>query len=154
MANVIFKLDSSKSKLADFLHGCLFSPCPSTLMQAIKNNHFGSWPGMNKINFKTYVQDNIATIKGHMNQGRKNLRSTKIKDTVQEEDDFFPTEAPMAKQHFITSSLVQHSPKYKAYGDLTGKFPFKSSRGNCYIYGPFALNCIHFFKFFIVTAIT
>ena len=34
----------------------------------------------------------------------------------------------------VTSSLVPHYPKYKAYGDLTGQFPFKSSRGNSYIY--------------------
>ena len=51
VANVIIKLDPSRAKLADFLHGCLCSPCPSTLMKAIKNNHFVSWPGMNEINF-------------------------------------------------------------------------------------------------------
>ena len=40
----------------------------------------------------------------------------------------------MAKQHLVTSSLVPHSPRHKAYGNLTGNFPFKLSRGNCYIY--------------------
>ena len=39
-ANVLIKWDNTKSQLANFLHGCLFSPCPSTLMKAIRNNHF------------------------------------------------------------------------------------------------------------------
>ena len=64
VANVIVKLESSKSKLADFLHGCLFSPCPSMLMKAIKNNHLLSWPGIQQIDFSKYVNDNVATFKG------------------------------------------------------------------------------------------
>ena len=36
------------------------------------------------------------------------------------------------------SGLIPHHPQHKAYGNLTGQFPFKSSRDNaysCVLYG-------------------
>ena len=38
--------DITKQDLAAFLHGTIFSPSPSTLIRAIKKNHFASWPGL------------------------------------------------------------------------------------------------------------
>ena len=132
--NVIIKLDKTKSELADFIHGCLFSPCPSTLMQAVRNKHFLSWPGINSINFLRYSTNNIATLKGHLNQERKNLRTTKSIATTTPSDESFPSGLPLPKTNLVMSSLIGYSPKNKAYGDLTGQFPYKSSRGNAYIY--------------------
>ena len=132
--NVIIKLDGNKSELADFIHGCLFSPCPSTLMKAVRNKHFLSWPGIDKINFLRYANNNIATLKGHFNQERKNLRSTKNNLDIVTSDDSFPIKSAVPKAHLVMSSLVSYTPKNKAYGDLTGQFPYKSSRGNAYIY--------------------
>ena len=132
--NAIIKLDPHKSELADFLHGTLFSPCPSTLSRAIRNKHFLTWPGIDKIAFGRYVKDNIATKKGHFNQERKNLRSTASAFHTESAPCFFPSSVATPKTYTALSSLVTCHAPTKAFGDLTGQFPFKSSRGNTYIY--------------------
>ena len=131
--NVLIHINKTKTQLADYLHACLFSPCPSTLQKAIRKNFLITWPGIDKINFHTYAAKKIPTIKGHMIQERKNLRSTKIQVFQPENDsDYFPTKENSTKTLF--SKLLPYTPKELAYGDLTGRFPFKSSRGNEYIY--------------------
>ena len=37
---------SSKKELATFYHRCLLCPVKTTLIKAIKNNHFSTWPGL------------------------------------------------------------------------------------------------------------
>ena len=131
--NALIHINKTKSQLADYLHACLFSPYPSTLQEAIQKNFLITWPGIDKINFNKYAANKIPTIKGHMIQERKNLRSTKIQSPNTEDDsDYFPKKESSTKLLF--SKLLPYTPKELAYGDLTGRFPFKSSRGNEYIY--------------------
>ena len=89
---------------------------------------------MKNIDFMQYVGGNITMIKGHMNQERKNLRSTRIESNKIILEDFFPSKLPTTKRYLVTSSLMHHTPNHKAFGDLTGQFPVKSSRGHRYIY--------------------
>ena len=133
--NALIQVNKNKSDLASYLHACLFSPCPATLQKAVRKNFLLTWPGIETINFDKYVGDNIATAKGHMSQERKNLRSTKQPvppPSIDQVDDHFPSFEP--KCSMVFSTMVPYSPKGMAYGDLTGRFPHKSSRGNEYIY--------------------
>ena len=80
-------MDKNKSELADFLHDTLLSPTASTLMEAIKNDHLLPWSVIDQINFNRFVADSIETKKGHLNQERKNLISTKTTGTQKQDND-------------------------------------------------------------------
>ena len=61
-----------KLKLVQHLHSATFSSCCLSFEKPMKRNIYHL--GRNKKNFKL-VQTSIATEKGHMNQGRKQLQS-------------------------------------------------------------------------------
>ena len=77
VANAIIRKDKSKSNLVNFYHASLFSPTLVTLQNAIVNNHFATWLGMNKLNYKKLIKDTTNIDLGHLAQERKNLQSTK-----------------------------------------------------------------------------
>ena len=121
--------NSTKTELAQYLHGCCFSPTKSTFINAIKNGNFSTWPGLTE-NLISKMPPSPNTAKGHLNQEMANLQSTKIK----EDKDFFPDpESPNMKTNLFMASLEKFSATNKAYTDLTGRFPVQSSRGNNYI---------------------
>jgi hypothetical protein len=68
---------TSKQALIKYLHQCLFSPPKSTLIHALEQNYFPTWPGFTAAAVKQYLPDAApATDKGQMQQQRKGLRST------------------------------------------------------------------------------
>ena len=88
-----------------------------------------------------------ATSKGHLNQERQGLQSTKNatqqKDqlpphfiTAEEEtEDYFPTRnIPNKKTYNCFAMITTFTKGELAYADLTGRFPVQSSRGNQYLY--------------------
>ena len=75
--NYIISRDRNKTELAQYLHGCAFSPVISTFQQCINNGNFITWPGIDDLNFKKLIDHTEATIKGHLDQERKNIQSTK-----------------------------------------------------------------------------
>eukprot|EP00957_Ditylum_brightwellii_P003570 270517-Ditylum_brightwellii.AAC.1 len=79
----------------------------------------------------------MATNKGHLDQEHQNLQSTKEKrDATEKEihEDAFPSGGIGTKTYEYVSVVMPLDPKMKAYLDLTGQFPHKSSRGNEYLY--------------------
>ena len=93
--NVILKKSTTKSDLAKYYHACCFSPLKSTLTTAIKQGHFLGWPGLTEALIQRFLPNSIATAKGHLNQEKKNLQSTKksYKDALLEtllEEQFHP----------------------------------------------------------------
>jgi hypothetical protein len=73
--------DSNNQKdLTNYLHAACFSPVKSTLIKAIKNGFFSSWPGLNEHSVEKYLSKSTSTAKGHLNQQIQNARTTKIKD--------------------------------------------------------------------------
>ena len=115
----------------------LFSPTISTLAKAIENNHFLSWPGIEKLNFTKLSAHSIPTSMGHLNQERKNQQSTKNQSNKPEPTDetecYFP-QMKTEKSNMLFSKIQPYAPKLMAYGDLTGQFPYKSLNSNFYIY--------------------
>ena len=68
-----------------------------------------------------------------MDQVRSNLQSTKQKKVTK--TDYLLDKNKVPTKSFETIlQIISFTPKEFAYGDLTGAFPFKSSRGNKYLY--------------------
>ena len=57
---------STKADLAGFIHACLFSPSPSTLLQAIQNGHLTTFPGLYAELINKHLPKSLATSTGHM----------------------------------------------------------------------------------------
>ena len=76
--NYIIQKDQSKVELAQYLHGCAFSPSISTFQTAINRGNFITRPGIDEMKFKSLLGSPLATTLGHMDQERSNLQSTKV----------------------------------------------------------------------------
>ena len=135
-ANVIIRANQTKSNLAEYLHKCAFSPTLRTLTNAISKGHLITWPGIENLNFKKLIRNLLPTAKGHLDQERKNLQSTKVNQTDEQSDDldYNPTDGVGIKTYEYASSIINITPKGTTYTDLTGRFPHRSSRGNEYFY--------------------
>ncbi len=139
-ANVILP-HQSNSVLIHFYHGCCFSLVKSTWLRAIKNGNFITWPGLTYDMVSKYYPETAATAKGHLNQERQNLRSTSNPHIIppptthdnEIHDDFFPKQVETKRTNKIFFKVLTFAPKFTAYSDLTGKFPYCSSRGNQHI---------------------
>ena len=131
--NYIVTKNKTKLELARYYHAALFSPSFSTLSKAIRNGNLISWPGIDNLNFADLLGTSLATELGHLDQERKNLRSTKNVGTG-------PTLLPTTKTNEVYVHCFQppfhQTPQHlerKLYSDQTGKFPYRSSRGNQYL---------------------
>jgi hypothetical protein len=68
---------TNKRDLVRFLHAAAFSPVQDTWLKAIRAGHFTTWPGLTEDNLmRKHLPKEIATVKVHLSQRRKNLRST------------------------------------------------------------------------------
>jgi len=113
-----------------FLHAACFSPTTSTLIQAIQRNYLTTWPGLHTALIRKHLPKSPHTAKGHLDQQRKNTRSTRTSDNT----DIPQQEPANTKTNIIFATILD--PKLDtglSYSDLTGRFPVQSSRGNNYI---------------------
>jgi hypothetical protein len=80
---------------------------------------------LNEHNVEKYLSKSTSTAKGHLNQQRKNARTTNIKDAqlLDLEND---------QDHGIKTQLVYAATidAGQIYTDQTGRFPVVSSKGN------------------------
>jgi hypothetical protein len=133
-AHAIIRKDMTKTALAQYLYGCCGSPVMSTWQRAIKNGNFVTWPGIDSLSLAKHLPKSIASAKGHLDQERKNLQSTKRASPIIDDDDFFPSpDSPNTKTYSACATIEPFEAQHKAYHDLTGRFPHRSSRGNEYI---------------------
>lgn len=139
-ANVILRHDQTKEELVAYLHGTMLFPTARNWIQKIRQGNFKTWPGLTPSLVSRYLQKSIDTYKGHMKHEAKNLRSTrstdeiKVEPDIQDEDtDPKITSADDPKVYECYAIIQKFDPKEKAYLDLTGRFPYISSRGNQYL---------------------
>jgi hypothetical protein len=137
-ANAILRTDKPKQELAAYLHATLGSPATSTLLRAIRQGHLTTiLPGLTTNLITKHLPNSIATTLGHQDQEAKNIRSTKLLNSIlpppsMEDDDISPLlETP---SHQICAMLFDKTTLIKSYSDQTGRFPIPSSRGNHYIF--------------------
>ena len=79
------------------------------------------------------LKTTIATEKGHLDQERQNLQSTKP-DGNNVDDDYHPAQSNGVKTYECASIVLPLHARTTSYVDLTGRFPHRSSRGHEYIY--------------------
>jgi hypothetical protein len=75
IANNVYELRNTGA-LVHYLHKALFSPTKSAMLQAVKDGHPITWPGLMEDAINTHLKLTPATAMGHMNQRRQNIRST------------------------------------------------------------------------------
>ena len=107
MANGIIKLDTKKVNWLITLPQRYSTLAKSTLLPAIRNNLLTSWPALTTRLIIKHLLKRLTAVQGHMDQGFKNIRSTKpVKNDVQEVDCTLDQE----KNNIITHDLcAQHS---------------------------------------------
>ena len=74
--------EKSKSDLSTILHLTCWSPCTSTMINAIKNNSLSTWRGLTKQLVLKFLPKSEATAKGHIGQSFKVKQSTRPKEST------------------------------------------------------------------------
>ena len=128
--NIIIRKQQTKHKMAEYFLACAFNTPIDTFQKAKLKGNLHSWPGIDELNFRKLLDINEATAKGHMHQERQNLQSTKNKII---HDDMFPGDTDTIRKYEYMYSITTMTPKDTTYGDLTGRFPCKSTQGNQYV---------------------
>jgi hypothetical protein len=77
-ANSVYDLQLTKQAIK-WMHAVGGYPVKSTWLKAIKAGNYVGWPMLNEHNIQKYYSETIETPKGHLNQTRKNVQSTKEK---------------------------------------------------------------------------
>ena len=126
-ANSVYDLPSTEQAIK-WMHATCGFPVKSTWIKAIQAGNFTGWPLLTANNVRRYYPETVETPKGHMNQARKNVRSTKAP-------------SPFG----VTNTKSMHGKKVRdiginvfdvketIYSDQTGQFPTRSRSGNKYI---------------------
>jgi hypothetical protein len=95
------------------LHKALFSPTKSALLQAVKNGHLKTWPGLTEEAIKKLLKLTPATVMGHMNQIRHNIRSTSKTPITADIQGITTTNTHLGtKTHFVYAILVDQGQLY------------------------------------------
>jgi hypothetical protein len=75
VANNVYELRNT-GVLVNYLHKSMFIPTKSALLQAVKNGHLITWPGLTEQAINKHLKLTPTTNMGHMNQRRQNIIST------------------------------------------------------------------------------
>jgi hypothetical protein len=121
--------------LFHYLHKTLFSPTKSAMLQAVKDEHLITWPGLTDDAINKHLKLTPATAMGHMNQRLQNIRSTS-KAPIEKQKT--PDTDLGTKTHLVYAVVVDQG---QLYTDLTGKFPVRSSKGNSYVMVCYIYDC-------------
>ena len=127
-ANSVYDLPSIEQAIK-WMHAVCGYPVKSTWLKAIKAGNFIGWPLLTTANVKKYYPETDETHKGHMNQARKNVRSTKVKSKPLETCNTDNLRGKKARDVYTKVYDVRNT----MFSDQTGQFPKRSKRGNKYI---------------------
>jgi hypothetical protein len=135
IAKSLFELCNIGS-LFHYLHKAFFSPTKYAMLQAVKDGHLITCPGLTEDAINKHLKLLLATAMNHMNRQRHTIRST-LKAPVEKQptpDIYLGT-----KTHLVYAVVVDQG---QLYTDLTGKFPVRSSKGNSYVMVCYIYDCI------------
>jgi hypothetical protein len=117
----------------------MFSPTKSALLQAVKNGHLVTWPGLTEKAINKHLKLTPDTTMGHVNQRRQNIRSTSKTPITSDMEDVTVAPAGLGtKTHLVYAVLVDQG---QLYTDLTEKFPVRSSKANWYVMVCYVFDC-------------
>jgi hypothetical protein len=134
IANNVYELRNTGA-LVHYLYKALFSSTKSALLQAVKDVHLITWPGLTEDAILKHLKLTPATAMGHMNQRRQNIRSTSKTPIA---DEPTPDTDLGTKTHLVYAVVVDQG---QLYTDLTGKFPVRSSKGSSYVMVCYVYDC-------------
>jgi hypothetical protein len=72
MANNVYEFCNTVA-LVHYLHKALFSPTKSAMLQAVKDGHLITWPGLTEGAVNKHLKLTPAKAMGHMNQRSQNI---------------------------------------------------------------------------------
>ena len=127
-ANSVYDLPSTEQAIK-WMHAVCGYPVKSTWIAAIEAGNYIGWPLLTARNVKKYYPETTATPKGHMNQTRKNVRSTKPKAVPMEVCDTSKLKGKKERDVYTKVYDVRET----IFSDQTGQFPKRSLSGNKYI---------------------
>jgi hypothetical protein len=104
------------------LHKAMFSPTESALLQAVKNGHLVTWPGLTEKAINKHLKLTPATTMGNMNQRRQNIRSTSKTPITSYIEDVTVTPASLGtKTHLVYAILVDQGQLHGFNGKISGE---------------------------------
>lgn len=116
----------NQKELFKFFHAVAFIPVKYTWIKAIEKVFFIGWPGITADIVLKYLPDSPASIKGHLHQIRKNIRSTRSINSQTIDKDISCEEDRSCSNYMFTACHVTISEvKNKIYTDQTGMFPLQ-----------------------------
>jgi hypothetical protein len=134
IANNVYELRNTGA-FVHYLHKALFNPTKAAMLQAVKDGHLITWPGLTEDAINKHLKLTPATAMGHMNQRRQNIRSTS-KATIEKQPT--PDTDLGTKTDLVYAVVVDQG---QLYTNLTGKFPVPSSKGNSYVMVCYVYDC-------------
>jgi hypothetical protein len=120
---------ATPAELVPFAHATLFSPALSALASALAIGCLTDFPGLATKLLLKHPPHSAAMIKGHLDQTRKNQRSTKPTPSTSDSDGPFPASpVDQARSHHCCTAIFE--PTGQIHTDQTGRFVTPSSNGN------------------------
>ena len=117
----------NQTDLVKYPHAEAFSPVKTTWINVIQKVYFQSWPVLTAYMVKQYLPNNEITAKAHIEQVRKNTRSTRPQKT---EEGGYETIIDKREGKNISLASVEHTgtPR-RVYTEQTGQLPIIPSSG-------------------------
>jgi hypothetical protein len=116
-ANIVYDLKSTEQAIK-WMHAVCGYKVKSTWLKAIKARNYVGWPMMNKGNVQKYYPETIETAKGHLNQTRKNVHSTKAKTAPLKTCDTSQLHGKKVRDVYTQTYMVRKT----MFSDQTGQF--------------------------------
>jgi hypothetical protein len=117
-ANRVYNLPSTKQAIK-WMHAICGYPVKSTWLKAIKAGDYLGWPMLTECNIQKYYPKTIETAKGHLNQTRKNVWSTKVKETLLETCNTSHLHGKKVRNVYTQTYMVWET----MFSNQTGHFP-------------------------------
>ena len=123
-ANSVYDLPSTEQAIK-WMHAVCGYPVKSTWMKAVSAGNYIGWPLLTVRNVNKYYPETNETSMGHLNQTRRNVRSTRPLEMSN------TTTLRGKKMRDVYMSV--YNTRETIFSDQTGQFPTRSQRGNKYI---------------------
>ena len=127
-AHSVYDLPSIE-QATKWMHSVCGYPVKSTWLKAVKARNYTGWPLLTAKNIAKYYPETTETPKGHLNQVRKNIRSTKPKPREMETSNTSTLRGQKVRDVYTRVYETRNT----VFSDQTGAFPWRSRSGNKYI---------------------
>jgi hypothetical protein len=127
-ANSIYDLPSTKQAIK-WMHAICGYPVKLTWLKAMKAGNYVGWLMLMECNVQKYYPKASKIAKGHLNQTRKNMCSTKEKPAPLETCNTLQLHGKKVRDVYTEMYKVHKT----MFSNQTGQFPMRSQQGNKYI---------------------